>query len=204
VDTEILDERVATKENLMKADGVFEDSLTLVKNNGSVFPLSGEDKNIAVFSLSSDPGGYFAGRTFIREVLERSPEAITFYADAFTGEEFLVEGMENAREADVLVFALFSSLRAWKGSVGLNEKHIQLIQEAAESSTPVIVISFGSPYFLRHFPEVDGYMCAYRWADPAQKAAAKALFGEIDITGRLPVSLPGLYPLGHGLTLYKK
>ena len=204
VDIKTLDEKVATKEHLLKADHVFEDSLTLVKNNGTVLPLLGEDKKIAVFSLSSDPGGYFDGRTFIREILERSPEAVAFYADAFTGDEFLAEGVENAREADVLVFALFSSLRAWKGSVGLNQKHIQLIQEAAESSTPVIVISFGSPYFLRHFPDVDGYLCAYRWDDPAQEAAAKALFGEIDMTGRLPVSLPGLYPLGHGLTLYKK
>lgn len=204
VDTEMLDERVATKEYLLKAERVFEDSLTLVKNNEAVLPLSGEDKKIAVFSLSSDPGGYFDGRVFMREVEERCSEVIPFYADAYTGMEFIEEGLEKAAEADVLVFALFSSLRAWKGSVGLDQKHIQVIQQAAEGSTPVIVISFGSPYFLRHFPEVDVYLCAYKWEDPAQKAAAKALFGEIDIKGKLPVSLPGLYPRGHGLTLYKK
>jgi beta-N-acetylhexosaminidase len=204
VDTKILDERVATKRNLAEADRIFENSLTLVKNNGAVLPLSGDDKKIAVFSLSSDPGGYFAGRTFIREILERSPEAIGIYADAYTGDEFLADGMKIASEADVLVFALFSSLRAWKGSVGLDPRHVQLIQEAAKGSKPVVVVSFGSPYFLRHFSEVDGYLCAYRWPDQAQKAAAKGLFGEIDIKGRLPVSLPGLYPLGHGLTVYKK
>jgi beta-glucosidase-like glycosyl hydrolase len=204
VDTKILDERVATKRNLAEADRIFENSLTLVKNNGAVLPFSGDDKKIAVFSLSSDPGGYFAGRTFIREILERSPEAVGFYADAFTGDEFLADGMKIASEADVLVFALFSSLRAWKGSVGLDPRHVQLIHDAAESSKPVVVVSFGSPYFLRHFPEVSAYLCAYRWPDQAQKAAAKGLFGEIDIKGRLPVSLPGLYPLGHGLTLYKQ
>lgn len=204
VDVMRLNERIATNEHLRSADKLFEDSITLVKNNGTVIPFAAKEQKIAVFSLSSDPGGFLDGRTFIREILDRSPESVGFYADAFTGDEFLADYMEEAREADVIVFGLFSSLRAWKGSVGLNQKHIQLIQEAAGSSTPVVVISFGSPYFLRQFPDVDCYLCAYRWDDPAQKAAAKALFGEIDITGRLPVSLPGLYPLGHGLALYRK
>jgi hypothetical protein len=34
--------------------------------------------------------------------------------------------------------------------------------------------------------------------------AAKAICGEIDIEGRLPVSIPGLYPVGHSLTFRKK
>ncbi len=204
VDLDILDEMVATKEHLQNADRVFESSITLVKNEGSVLPLSGSTQKIAVFSLSSDPGGYFAGRTFIQEVKKRCPGLISFYADTFTGEEFMREAVENSRKADVIVFALFSSLSAWKGTVDLDFRHIQLVQEAAANSTPVVVVSFGSPYFLRHFSFVDSYLCAYRWAEQAQKAAAKALFGEIDIKGRLPVSLPGLYPAGHGLTLLKR
>ncbi|UCC40568.1 MAG: glycoside hydrolase family 3 C-terminal domain-containing protein [Candidatus Aminicenantes bacterium] len=204
VDVDFLDRTVATRENLQHADSVFEDSITLVKNEGSVLPLSGEDQKVAVFSMSSDPGGYFAGRNFIREVEERCPEFFHFYADAYTGDEFLQEGIEKAREADVVVFALFSSLRAWKDSVDLDLRHIELVRNAAATDTPVIVISFGSPYFLKHFPEVDSYLCAYRWSPPAQIAAAKALFGEIGIKGKLPVSLPGLFPLGHGLVLPKK
>ncbi len=203
VDLDILDKMIATKEHLHSADQVFESSITLVKNEGPVLPLSGKNQKIAVFSLSSDPGGYFAGRTFIREVKNRCPSLISFYADSFTGEEFIQEAVERSSKADVIVFALFSSLRAWKGTVGLDFRHIQLVQEAAANSTPVVVVSFGSPYFLRHFSFVDSYICAYRWAEQAQKAAAKALFGEIDIKGKLPISLPGLYPAGHGLTLTK-
>jgi hypothetical protein len=32
----------------------------------------------------------------------------------------------------------------------------------------------------------------------------KALFGEIDIVGKLPVSIPGVFPIGHGLKILKK
>ena len=86
----------------------------------------------------------------------------------------------------------------------MDQKHIQIVRRFAESPAKVIAVSFGSPYFLLNFPEVDSYLCAYRYAPQAQVAAAKALFGEIDIQGKLPVSLPGLYPLGHGLISKKK
>jgi hypothetical protein len=34
-----------------------------------------------------------------------------------------------------------------------------------------------------------------------QQAVARALLGEIDVTGKLPISLPGLYPRGTGIQL---
>jgi len=159
---------------------------------------------IAVFSLSSDPGDYFAGRTFIKEIEKRCPTAASFYADPYTGQEFIQEGMIKAQEADTVIFALFSSLSAWKGSVDLDPKHIQVIKDVAAGLSRVIVISFGSPYFLRHFPEIDSYLCAYRNIGQAQIAAAKAIFGEMEIKGKLPVSIPDLFPLGHGIVLPKK
>lgn len=199
-----LDKIIGSPLNFRIAQQMFENSITLVKNDNQILPLSGTGQKIAVFSLSSDPGGYFAGRTFVQEMEKRCPQFLSFYADAYTGEEFIQESIEKASEADVIVFALFSARRARKGSVELNPRHIRIVQEAVASSTPVIAISFGSPYFLRHFPDVDSYLCVYRWSDEAQITAARAIFGEINIKGRLPVSLPGLYPLGHGLKLSKR
>lgn len=204
VNVETLCEKLASKEHLQQAAKTFESSMTLVKNEKMALPLSGKDQKIAVFSLSSDPGGYFAGRTFIQEFEKRCPEPIIFYADAFTGQEFIQEAVEKARDADVILFALFSRLYARKGSVELDLKHIQMINESIALKKPVVVVSFGSPYFLRHFPEVSSYLCAYRHASEAQKAAVKAIFGEIDIKGKLPVSIPDLYSIGHGLELLKK
>jgi hypothetical protein len=34
-----------------------------------------------------------------------------------------------------------------------------------------------------------------------QEAAARAFLGQIDATGKLPISLPGLYPRGTGIQL---
>lgn len=204
VSIEKLDKTIGSKEHLDLALQMFENSITLVKNENQVLPLAASGKKIAVLSLSSDPGGYFAGSPFIREMEEKIPELISFYADAFTGEEYLQGGMEKAIEADVIIFALFSVHRARKGTVGLNEKHIQMVKKAAEGPIPVVVISFGSPYFIRDFPSIDSYICVYRGSNEAQKTAVKALFGEINIQGQLPVSIPGLYPLRHGIRLPMK
>jgi beta-N-acetylhexosaminidase len=55
---------------------------------------------------------------------------------------------------------------------------------------------------LSGFPDVDSYVCAWRYSDEAQKTAAAALFGEFPIKGRLPISIPGLYPAGTGIKLH--
>jgi len=203
VDIEAIDKKVATKENLNVAAEMFEDSITLVKNEKNLIPLSSEQR-IAVFSLSSDPGDFFAGKVFVEEIRKRCPEGFDFFADKFTGQEFINEAMEKICDADIIVIALFSRLRGGKGSVDLDLRHIELIKKLSESSKPMAVISFGSPYFLKHFPQIDSYLCAYRYASEAQEAAAEAIFGEIDIKGRLPVSIPDMYPVGHGIRLYEE
>ncbi len=203
VKIDTLDHILGSKTHLQLAQQAYEGAITLVKNDEGVLPLSDPGQKIAVFSLSSDPGGYYAGRALIGEIREKFPDLVSFYAEATTGEKYLEEGKKLAEGADVLLFALFSARRARKGSVDLSLDHIQLVREAARSETPVVVISFGSPYFLRHFPEVDSYMCVYRYTREAQITAVKALLGEIEIRGRLPVSIPELFPMGHGLILPK-
>lgn len=204
VSIEKLDKVIGARRHLDLARQMFENSITLVKNENQIFPLPESGMKIAVLSLSSDPGRYFAGRPLIEEMEERGLNISSFYADAFTGEKYLKEGMEKAMEADVIIFALFSVTQTRKGSVGLNENHIQMVKEAAAGSIPVVVISFGSPYFIRNFPEIDSYLCAYRWSSEAQITAVKALFGEIDLIGRLPVTIPEFYSMGHGIELPRK
>ncbi len=88
--------------------------------------------------------------------------------------------------------------------MGLELNHINIIKEALNKSVPVVVVSFGSPYFLKYFPDVDAYVCAYRNSPMAQVMAAKAMYGHIEVSGTLPVSIPECFPAGHGLVLPKK
>ena len=206
VDVNLLPQLIASRQHIEQAARTFEKSVTLVKNERNVLPLSPEipaDK-VAILALSSDNDDYFAGQTFVRELRKRKPGLSAFCADANTGQEFIQEAKAKALGADLIVLALFSSLRSGKGSVDLLPRHVDLIRELSWAKKKTLVVSFGSPYFLRHFPEVDGYLCLYRNTAQAQEVAARAVCGEIDIEGRLPVSIPGLYPVGHGLIIKNK
>ena len=201
-----LDRKIASRAFLEQAYGAFESSTTLVKNERGALPLAAAGGKAAVFSLSSDLGDYFAGRAFVTAMRKRFPDAAAFYADGDTGREDLDDAFAKAAGAETVVFALFSKVSAGKGSVDLEPKHVDLIKKfaALENGPPVVVVSFGSPYFLRHFPEADAYICLYRNTPETQDIAARALTGEMDIGGKLPVSIPDLYPVGHGIALKKR
>jgi len=64
---------------------------------------------------------------------------------------------------------------------------------------PVVLVALGSPYVVSAFPDAGAAVAAYGWSDPLQRALAAALTGEVAWRGHLPVTVPGVYPLGFGL-----
>jgi beta-N-acetylhexosaminidase len=69
----------------------------------------------------------------------------------------------------------------------------------AHAPVPVALISLGNPYLLRDFPDVRSYAATFSTSTTSEMAAAKAIVGEIPITGKMPVSIPGLAKIGDGL-----
>jgi beta-N-acetylhexosaminidase len=64
---------------------------------------------------------------------------------------------------------------------------------------PFVFTIFGSPYVLTQMPELPSYIVTYDTSPLAEMSAIRAITGEIEFKGKLPISLPGLYPIGHGL-----
>jgi beta-N-acetylhexosaminidase len=198
--------RVAPRAYLDEAAATLESSTTLVRNEGDLLPLAVAPEKLAVLSLSSDLGDYFAGQAFVTAMGKKFPGSVAFFADADTGQDRLDEAFAKASAMDVVVLALFSRVSDGKGSVDLEPRHVELIRQLAAlpDGPKIVAVSFGSPYFLRHFPEIEAYVCLYKNTPETQSAAARVLAGELDVAGKLPVSIPGLYPIGHGLVLRKK
>ena len=61
--------------------------------------------------------------------------------------------------------------------------------------------ALGNPYLVRALPTVTPYVTTYSPTPTSEVALAKALFGEIAITGRLPVTIPGVAKYGDGVQL---
>ncbi len=75
-----------------------------------------------------------------------------------------------------------------------------LVKMALEVNLRTIVVALRMPYDLGSFPDAPTFLCAYSIQPASLRAAARVLFGEARAGGRLPVALPGMYPLGFGST----
>jgi beta-N-acetylhexosaminidase len=97
---------------------------------------------------------------------------------------------------------LYGRVRSGQASsVGIPNAGARALSALIAAKAPVVGISFGNPYLLEGFPALRTYIVAYGDMPSLQQAVARALTGEIDITGKLPISLPGLYPRGTGIQI---
>jgi len=88
-----------------------------------------------------------------------------------------------------VLFAIFTSVAAWKGSAGIDEEQRNQIVELVKMAKTSIVISFGCPYVLRYFKKADILIAAYEATEQTQMSVIKCLQGEIEFKGRLPVQI---------------
>ncbi|HEU5382368.1 MAG TPA: glycoside hydrolase family 3 N-terminal domain-containing protein, partial [Ktedonobacteraceae bacterium] len=94
----------------------------------------------------------------------------------------------RAKQAELILMVTVNAL--------LDPQQVQVMQALIKTGRPpVIGLAPYSPYDLLAFPELGTYLATYEYTRPAIAAAVRLLFGEIEPQGRLPVSLPGLYPL---------
>jgi len=61
------------------------------------------------------------------------------------------------------------------------------------------LIALGNPYLVRSFPNVKAYAATFSTAATSETAAVRAVFGEIPITGHLPVTIPDIAKYGDGI-----
>ena len=73
-----------------------------------------------------------------------------------------------------------------------------MVDRLLESNPRTIVVSLSSPYILRDVPQAPAYVLTYNYSPLSLQALGEVLCGTIPARGRLPVSLPGFYPAGHG------
>mgnify|MGYP003485966115 CR=1 FL=1 len=119
--------------------------------------------------------------------------------------EQFIAARKAIAETDVVIVGLYGRVRTGaRNSVGLPENGAALVREALSMGKKVIGVSFGNPYILSAFPDLKTYLVAYGDMPSLQRAAGRSLLGTQSITGRLPISLPGLHPRGTGIQLSAK
>jgi beta-N-acetylhexosaminidase len=103
-----------------------------------------------------------------------------------------------------IYMAAFITVGAYRGSVALEGGLNEFVTSVVKSNVPVALISLGSPYLWRYFPDAAAYAATFSTSRSSEIATARAIFGEITIQGKLPVSIPNLAKLGDGIQVPRK
>jgi beta-N-acetylhexosaminidase len=199
VDLEAVHSVVNSPESNAAAQTISDRSVTLVRNKDDFVPLK-PSGNTAFFILTEGSTSV-EGQAFALEVRKRSVMAKVTILDSKMPDAELQAALERSADATQYVVVAFASVAAYRGSVALGGGFPQLVQNLVATKKPVALIAMGNPYLLRNFPDVTAYMTTYSTVPPSEIAAVKALFGEIPISGKLPVTIPGFAQYGDGISL---
>ncbi|HWE52915.1 MAG TPA: glycoside hydrolase family 3 N-terminal domain-containing protein [Bryobacteraceae bacterium] len=199
VDLEAIHSVVNAPESEAIADTIADRSVTLVRNQNDFVPLKA-DGNTA-YLLLTEGRASVEGQAFIAELRKHNAAAQAITLDPTMSDFDLQAAVQQASGASRYVVAAFASVAAYRGSVVLGGGFPQLIQDLIATKKPVALLALGNPYLLRNFPDVAAYLTTYSTVPPSETAAVKALFGQIAIGGKLPVTIPGLAQYGDGIAL---
>ncbi len=185
---------------LQLAREIAEHAITLVRNDEKLLPLKPAPDS-RIFNLAIVNGETNTG-PFAWALARAGYKVETVVLDDRSSEAEVQKALERAKGANVVIASLYGRVRTGSlNSIGLPEPGIRALNAILSAKTPVVGISFGNPYLLQSFPTLSTYLIAYGDMPALQQAAARSILGEIDTTGKLPISLPGLYPRGTGLQL---
>ena len=213
VDPDRIADHVGTTDHWSLARQVARDAVTIIKNEQRVIPLRAFGRKHILSLLISDvedgrneinrqsnPLANEQFGTYFTHLLHRRRIRIeTLRLTPASNQMDFDEALRQTKKSDIVLVSLFIKVRSASGQIGLPQEYRQFVRQLRAVRKPMVTIAFGNPYLVGEFPQAQGLLCAYGDAEANSEAVADALFGECQVSGKLPVSVPGAFPFGAGL-----
>lgn len=199
---------VGTRRHAAVAQQVSDRAITLLKDERNQVPLRlAPDASVLYLSVLDYPAQWriaAPSRTIIPALRERFADfqAVEISDASSPNELTLVRTL--ASRYDAVIAGIFVRASSGSGRIDLAPSVVRLLRDLARQTErrnqPFIAVFFGNPYVPMSVPELPAMLETYDFSDYAELSAVRAIMGEIPIGGRLPIALPGMFPVGHGLT----
>jgi len=189
------------------ADEAAARSMTLVKDDRKSIPLTvSRETPILYLSVLDYPAGWriaAPSRTFIPELKKRWPQVTAIEISDRTPAAELEMVRSIAPRFGAIVASVFVRATSASGRMDLAAEPAKLLKDlataTARTATPFVTTFFGNPYTPTFMPELPAMLLTYDLYDLPERAAVRAIAGEARVTGKLPIAIPGLFQVGHGL-----
>ncbi len=200
VDVDALNAKFGKPEFEAAAQDIADRGVTLLRNDAHALPLDAtKPLRLLVVALSGDPDA-FPGADFEDEIRNHVDSVTVLRADTqFSNVQSLK--LPSPESYDAAVVGIWVRVADRKGNVGLPDEQAAFVNQILASPKPVIVAGFGSPYVIERFPAAKTWVAEFSTQDVSQRAVARAIFGQNAISGKIPVTVPGLVKRGDGIPL---
>lgn len=199
-DIDQLDQKFARPEFESQAQSIADRGVTLLRDSRHLLPLDpSKPLRVLLVSLSADADPY-PGETIEPEIRWRVDSLAALRADTqFVNVQTLK--LPPPDSYDVAIAALFVRVADRKGNVGLPDDQRAFVDQMLASGKPTVVMAFGSPYLIERFPGAPTWLAEFATNDVSQRAAVRALFGQVAMQGQIPVTVPGSAKRGDGIAV---
>ncbi len=191
---------VNSYEEEMLSQEIADASITLIKNNSKAIPIIRKDNIFTLISINNTSERE-SSDLFIDLMKNDNNFILDSIYNYFSEIEDINSIINNIPISNYCIIPIYSKVKIKKGTVNLPNSQVKLINRLIERGTRVMVISFGNPYILKDFPEIDTYICAYSDVRTSVIAVYKGITGKINFNGKLPISIDNNYTFGYGLKI---
>jgi beta-N-acetylhexosaminidase len=186
---------VGTPQHLDTVQQITDRTTTLVRNHRGVLPLDPTDGDDALVT----GWGVSTTATIASGLGEGGFDTDVAETGLNPTDERITEVVRQAKRQDVVVVVTN------RAALPTQSGQAQLVRRIERTGTPVVAVAVRDAYDVNQFKAVDGYVATYSYTAAALDSLTRVLIGDLNPSGRLPVTVPkpsgtgALYPYGHGL-----
>ncbi|MGI8618586.1 MAG: glycoside hydrolase family 3 N-terminal domain-containing protein, partial [Gemmatimonadaceae bacterium] len=192
---------VGDSANVAVAREIADQSIVLLKDSMGQIPMAPPTTERVLSVTVARRADLAAGTAFNAELRRVYAGVRTIFVPADDMAGWLPRLNAAADSADVTIISSYVG-QGWDAvTLGAPQPFVDFVTQRSAAGKRSIVVAFGNPYLLSQIPSVPAYLVAWSGVPASQIAAARALLGQIPITGRLPISIG---PLTMGSAIIKR
>jgi len=199
----IVEDKVEIYKHTKVSKNIANQSITLVKNDDNIIPLDiKKHDKVTHIMLSMDEGIRSRFTSYASNIKKTHGNVEEIVIHDKLSRLAIKDVLQKVKKTDLVIISMLIRIKMDKGVSTIDETHNELIKKISKLNIPIVGLSFGSPY-LPEYKNIDSYICTYGYGSISLNAASDAIFGRIDINGKLPINLNEKYKRGHGISIKK-
>ena len=186
------------------AKQIAQEAITCVKYDSNIFPFNTNNpETLYVIDIYDSRNNH--EMSSVTKGLKKSRLKIKTLQIDESDSKVVLDAMLNEIPENALVLVnAFANPKASKDRIFLPENESEFLRTLMNKTDRIVLASLGTPYLIQEFPGIPVYLCAYKNNSVMQSALVNALLGKNKISGKLPVSIPGVAKFGDGLVVEKQ